>query len=58
MTVIMAMDIMRSVLQCVQGTSGHDHGDGDNAVCNTVLNESVVMTMVMEIMHSVLQRVK
>ena len=58
MTDIMAMQIMPSVLSCFQGTSGHDHGDGDNAVCNTVLNESVVMIMVMEIMHSVLQCVK
>ena len=38
--------------------TGHDHGDGDNALCNTVLKESVVMIMAMEIMHSVLQRVK
>ena len=54
MTVIMAMEVMQSF----QGTTGHDHGDGGNAVCNTVLNESVVMIMVMEIMHSVLQCVK
>ena len=58
MTVIMAMEVMQSVLRCFQGTTGHDHGDGGNAVCNAGLNESVVMIMVMEIMLSVLQCVK